>query len=460
MDHLQNFNRKAAQWGHSLQALQAGEQVDTYFTIDDFYVAREIISNATPAQRKLRQASFFHPDLMLRGRLGQGVHDRCEAIAFADGILSERDRAGLELHLPLRLKATSIARKVVRAGETWNVTVSPHHWGLDDREDVYRLLNIGTLILEPGSSIAVEGNVFSMLVQDLRTPTHCPPEMIPQIRIMPTPYSVDFGHGPLHGMSGIEGKSGEHGAPGIIPQLGSTILGMYMNGEYSHADLSGKHGATGEKGTHGLAGRNGGMCKLAEITLQQLSGPLLVTAQAGTGGNGGAGGPGGNGGNGGGGTPAYRLYTGWSTAGDGGNGGDAGHGGHGGKGGNGGISSNIYLSVPEECKHYIGIQAWASLGGKGGKAGPAGQAGNAGNAGAGPEPGKEGQVGNPAISGKDGRDGHPRNPALVFLNEEPQNLAETSGAIPWDSIALLQNQLNKREAINSETIQLQTGGTK
>lgn len=430
MDHQQEFFKKVSQWEHPLELVLAGQQVDSYFTLDDLFYAREVASNASPLQRKMRQESFFHPDMAKRARIGQGVHDRCEAIAFADGEISEEDLKGLERHLPLRLKATCIMEKVIPTGETWNVTVSPLHWNLSKQEDVYRLVNIGTLTMEAGSSLVVEGNVFSLLVQELHTPPDCPAHLHPQIKIMPTPYSVDFGQGPHNGPDGTDGLPGLVGRAGTIPELGATLLGMYMNGTYAEEEFDGKDGSEGTNGTDGKPGRNGGMCKLAEITIRNLHGPIGVAVKAGNGGEGGNGGIGGDGGKGGDGTPAYRLYTGWSKPGNGGNGGNAGSGGNGGRGGSGGICSNIYLSIPPEKAAWVGLRADISSGGKGGKGGLSGNGGAAGKGGNGPEPGQDGQDGWQGKHGRDGRNGNDRNPPAIFMNEVPVNLDQDGTPIP------------------------------
>ena len=61
-----------------------------------------------PAERRARQAVFFHPAIAVRSRLGQGVHDRCEAYVFADGTVADADRARLAIHLPFPARLLSV----------------------------------------------------------------------------------------------------------------------------------------------------------------------------------------------------------------------------------------------------------------------------------------------------------------------------------------------------------------
>src|SRR4051812_12770961 len=121
---------------HHDSALAAGEnEVCTYFTVDTLEEARPIVSRATPQQRAQRQKWFFNPAIAIRTKLGQGMHDRGEAVVFADGVLNDDDRLSLRSHLPAHVKAISIREKIVRAGETWDVSVNGSIWGLGDMEE-------------------------------------------------------------------------------------------------------------------------------------------------------------------------------------------------------------------------------------------------------------------------------------------------------------------------------------
>ena len=413
------FYDKAALFGHDRALLEQGETIERYFTFATLPEGRQLLSAATPEQRKLRQASFFTPPVAARQRLGQGKHDRGEAILFADGAFDDGDEQGVNNHLPARVKAVSIKEKTIPAGTTWDISVRGAEWGIDDLEELYTTINIGRLVLEPGARVTVQGNVCSMLIQELIVQ----PGQVPaaaqdfHIGILPTPFSVDLKHGPMDGAHGAHGRNGTNGADGAAGQVSSTMLGHVLIQEIDPQKMQGGHGTDGEAGSDGADGRNGGMCKIAEISIRRLEGNLRVFSQAGSGGNGGHGGHGGDGGNGGQGSRGYKLMSGLLAA---GNGGHAGHGGNGAKGGHaghGGLSSNIYIALPPQQVHQVHCLSLPAPGGKAGKAGQAGNAGQPGAGGALPLPAAAGQQGANGIDGKAGKDGRSRPGAYMFLNE-------------------------------------------
>lgn len=412
------FYDKATLFGHDKALLEQGKAVESYFTFATLAEGSKLLSVATPAQRKQRQATFFNPAIAARQRLGQGKHDRGEAILFADGAFEDGDEQGVNNHLPARIKAVSIKEKKVPAGTTWDISVRGAEWGIDDLEELYTTINVGRLILEPGARITVQGNVCSMLIQELIIMPHA--TGIRQdfhIGILPTPFSVDLKHGPMDGAHGMHGSNGSNGNNGREAQVSSTMLGYILVQEIDPLMMNGKHGTHGDSGADGADGRNGGMCKITEITIRQLEGNLRIFSQAGNGGNGGQGGHGGNGGNGGNGSRGYKLMSGILSSGSGGNSGDGGHGGKGGHAGHGGLSSNIYVCVPQEQAHQVHCHSLPSCGGEAGKGGLAGTAGIAGINGGAPFPAADGQQGQDGLNGKPGKEGRPRPGACMFLNE-------------------------------------------
>src|SRR5205807_7591504 len=128
--------------------------------------ASRVLSMASAASRLERQKTFFNGPIAARRRLGQGMHDRGEAVTFAAGTIEESDLDGQSRHLPVHVKAISLLQKTIAAGETWDVSVRGEAWGLDDMEELYVTLNVGTLVIEPGGSLVVRGNVFSLLCQE------------------------------------------------------------------------------------------------------------------------------------------------------------------------------------------------------------------------------------------------------------------------------------------------------
>ncbi|MBV9762797.1 MAG: hypothetical protein JO340_19720 [Acidobacteriaceae bacterium] len=404
--------------GFDLNELSQGHELSRYFTIATLEEGRTMVSHATAEQRRARQRTFFHGPIAARRKLGQGLHDMGESVIFADTTFATgNELTGLNNHLPGHVKATAVLEKRVPSGAVWDVTVRAAHWGLDDLEELYSVLNVGRLILEPGAALVIQGNVFTFLCQHLIAAEGS------QIRILPTPFSVDFGHGPLHGVHGANGRDGSHGADGLRPDVESCILGYRLRQPIDQDALNGLPGEAGCHAESGASGRNGGMAKLAEITIRKLSGHLTVFSQAGAGGDGGNGGHGGRGGNGGAGGPGYRTMSGIIRAGCGGSAGAGGNGGNGGHGGNGGLSSNIYVNVPADDVSKIDRVSLPSAGGAAGAPGRGGQAGSPGPVHTGEHDYENGAPGLIASAGRDGRPGtkgRSRPAPVIFLNEQSE----------------------------------------
>src|SRR5205085_2745403 len=104
-------------------------------------------------QRRRRQAVFFHSAVAVRRVLGQGVHDRMEAYVVADGVLDPRDVEAASAHFPFPVRVLSVVHKEVPAGAVWDVSVRGDNWGLDDRDDVLSIVNVGTLRIGPGATV-------------------------------------------------------------------------------------------------------------------------------------------------------------------------------------------------------------------------------------------------------------------------------------------------------------------
>lgn len=415
------FYERAIRLGHDVVVLQELGEVSRCFTCPTIEEINRWISVATPAQREKRQKTFFNPPILLRQRLGQGMHDRCEAVIFANGrVEKEADREGLERHFPIMVKAISIAEKIIPQGEVWDVTATALEWGRDTQDEIYTILNVGRLVFEEGSHLIIRGNVFSFLCQEMIIHGKRTTNEAYQIGILPTPFSVDFKGGELDGCHGKNGLPGIHGIAGTFPELEGSFLGPILKASIQPYEMNGTDGANGEDGSPGSNGRNGGMCRIAEITVRKLEGQLGLFVQAGRGGDGGHGGNGAPGGNGGSGADGCKHLTGLLHGGQGGNAGNGGHGGDGGHAGNGGLSSNIYLCVPPEMKNNVHIITLASEGGRGGNGGQEGPAGHYGEGGVGIAPilpGSHGQKASPGKEGKRGKDGKGRSAPYIFLNE-------------------------------------------
>jgi hypothetical protein len=405
---------------HDESVIEQGRECCTYFTLPTVMDARRVLSMATPERRRERQAAFFNPGIAARRRLGQGMHDRGEAVLFADGKIEAADLDGQGRHLPIHVKAISVFEKTIGACEIWDVSVRGEAWGLDDMEELYVTVNVGRLILEPGASLVVRGNVFSLLCQEIIY-LEQPLEDVHQIRILPTPFSVDFGYGPMHGTHGTDGAAGRDGSAGRQLDAERTLLGFRLRQAEDVSVMNGTAGEPGKDGAAGARGRNGGMCKLAELTLRSITGAISVFAQAGEGGNGGDGGRGGNGGGGGDATNGMKLWNGVIRGGDGGDGARGGDGGNGGHAGNGGLASNIYINVPVEDEDKITRIALSSKGGAGGAGGCGGAGGLHGHGPTEEFDGKPGKPGETGVSSHSGRCGRSRLAPWIFLNDKADN---------------------------------------
>lgn len=406
--------------GHDPSAIEQGKECCSYFTLPTIDDARRVLSMARAASRPERQKTFFNGPISARRRLGQGMHDRGEAVLFAAGTIDEADLEGQGRHFPIHVKAISVLEKTIAAGETWDVSVRGEAWGLDDMEELYVTVNVGRLVIEPGGSLVVRGNVFSLLCQEVIHRGNAPTSAF-QIGILPTPFSADFGHGPLDGAHGVDGAVGRDGLDGRKLEVERTLLGFRLREEANLSVMNGTPGEEGKPGTDGSRGRNGGMCKLAELTLRSVTGHLTVFAGASEGGDGGRGGHGGDGGRAGDAGDGHKL---WHSVVRGGNGGAGGHGGDGGKGGhggNGGLASNIYIDVPVGDESNLTRIARPSKSGKAGPGGRAGTGGAGGRQGNGPEvefDGTPGQTGASGIPGRAGASGRSRSAPWIFLNDK------------------------------------------
>ena len=82
-------------------------------------------------------------------------------------LFSDQDRIGLKKHLPLHVKAVSVREKIIPADETWDLSIRGEHWNLDEQEELYVIANVGRLIMEPGASLIIRGNLFFLLCQEV-----------------------------------------------------------------------------------------------------------------------------------------------------------------------------------------------------------------------------------------------------------------------------------------------------
>jgi hypothetical protein len=392
------FEWHARRLGHEPGRLRGDTEQVSYPVLVSVAALRAVPA-ATPEQRRRRQAVFFGPPITIRRAIGQGVHDRVEAAVFADGQIGAEDEARAARHFPFPTRILSVRHRVVPAGTCWDLSVRGEYWGLDDRDDILNVVCVGSLCLEPGAIVAVRGNLLILIVQRvICEDASC------QVAILPTPFSVDPATGPLHGAAGPAGRDGAAGGAGVAAATEATWLGARLAGPVVPGASDGCGGGDGGPGGNGGKGRTGGAAKLAEITIGELTGPLVLVATAGRGGDGGDGGAGGRGGDGGPGAAGQRTVHGFLPPGRDGDGGHGGSGGHGGNAGNGGISSNVFVSLPAVQAGLLHVRSHPAPGGRGGVCGAGGTAGAAGTRG---------------TAGTPGRGGRPRPAPPVFVNEIP-----------------------------------------
>jgi hypothetical protein len=408
------FLARARRLGHDPARLLAGEATETLTSIPALEQARQL-SQVSLAERRARQAVFFHPAIAIRSRLGQGVHDRCEAYVFADGSIDDADRQRLAMHLPFPTRLLSVLYRRVAAAEVWDLTMEHRVLGIDDRDDLFNVVNVGELVIEPGGRVIVQGNLLVLGCQHLRHTAPAREAGDYQLGVLPTPRSVDRRAGPLHGLAGGPGAHGEPGRAGTRPAGAPTMIGVALS-EPPGDQMNGTGGSGGARGGDGGPGRTGGAVKTAEITIGRLTGLLTLAAPGGRGGRGGDGGDGGDGGGGGDAAPGFRTTAGPVRPGRPGWGGRGGDGGNGGRGGNGGISSNVFVTLPERMTSQLRVVTCLAPGGTGGAGGRPGRGGKGGrNA----DPAVAAADGAGGAPGKAGRDGVRRPAPEVFVNGKP-----------------------------------------
>jgi hypothetical protein len=418
------FDQHARRLGHDPGQLLGDAELVDYPSLPTVAALRAL-SAANAEQRRRRQAAFFGPSIALRRAIGQGVHDRTEAAVFADGQIDSADEARAMMHFPFPTRILSVRHRDVGPGECWDLSVRDEHWGIDFRDDILNVVNIGSLHLAPGAIVAVRGNLLMLAVQRII----CDGEGAPgQIAILPTPFPVDRRVGPLDGPGGPAGRDGTGGLDGVAAPTAPTWLGCdWLTGSVVPGACDGRDGSDGSDGGDGARGRNGGPSKTAEITIGELTGPLTLVATAGRGGDGGNAGDGGHGGHGGHGAGGQRTMQGILPPGHGGAGGNGGNGGHGGRGGDGGISSNVFVSLPPDQEGWLRVISHPSPGGRGSRGGAGGTGGGGGYAGipalmpGSPAPGGPRQrdpspPGHDGADGRDGIDGRSRPAPPVFVN--------------------------------------------
>lgn len=377
---------------------------------------RRRLGPADEAVRRRRSGVYFSAMPQIgRSRLPLGMHDRAEEYIFADGRICPDDADGHARHFPAHVKVVRLRNHRIGSGQCFDVSASHTAWrGVDYRQELYVLVRVDRLLVEPGSSLEVAGNILVLEcgeIEMLRNERDrgSAEEGVFEVRILPTRHPAFSRVRSAPAARGRAGTSGADGADGCASTIIGTPFGPVL--ERIPGDPAGAPGADGEHAGNGGAGQNGGMTMLTDIRIGALvnfaSASLRVSAQAGAGRPGGDGGSGGNGGRGGKGAEGLDGVGGLVRGGLGGRGGNGGDGGDGGRGGNGGLGSNIFIQIRAADVACLDLRSMNSIGGPGGAGGKRGAGGPGGAHGAlaGAEPGE-----GCARSGADGQDGKAGTP--------------------------------------------------
>lgn len=418
---------------------QAGEDwpFGTWFVeVPTLKEMRHLLGPADVAIRRARSRVYrAQMPYQGRSRLRLGMHDRGEEYCFAEGKIHPEDAAGHARHLPAHVKIVRLPVLSLRPGQTWDVSVSHIAWpGLHYKEELYVYVHVNRLLVEPGASLEVHGNVLVLECDEVvmqqcdRTAGNAAAGF--EIRILPTPYPAYSFYRRTPGRPGMDGVAGSNGRDSSAFSLIGTPFGPRLLVHTETPD--GLPGEDGTDGTDGTSGQNGGMTMLADLRIGTLAGfppaSLRIFAQAGVGMPGGIGGRGGDGGHGGKGADGVDGIDGLILGGRGGRGGRGGNGGRGGAGGNGGIASNIFVQIPAEHVECLALCAKDSIGGPGGTGGAGGHGGAGGLHGAFAAPGDEARravAGEPGRNGEEGAPGKSRKaPAIHVLTEFSECCAE------------------------------------
>ena len=114
------FDQHARRLGHDPVRLLGDAELVSYPSRPTVAALRAL-SAATAEQRRRRQAVYFGPSIALRRAIGQGVHDRTEAVVFADGQIDPADEARAMMHFPFPTRILSVRQRDVGPGECWDL---------------------------------------------------------------------------------------------------------------------------------------------------------------------------------------------------------------------------------------------------------------------------------------------------------------------------------------------------
>jgi len=394
------MKRRAQRLGHSVEALERGELIQSTVSIPDIDELKRFLDLGTTPESRAQLVQDLFSGIPPAGPPAEdgseaGILRRVEEFLFGNAALSPLDRERTASLFPMSIHAVS-GTPQGPINYVWNLGTSAN------------LVNmcLTTLDLEEGGCITIYNTPLQFSVGTLTRNGSAPP-----------PY-YDFN---IFGATGSTGAPGSTGGTGGGGTPGSE-------GTCSSPGISGSPGGPGSSGTTGAAGSQGGQggqglpSLSATITIRGFTGSassITVFTRSGTGGAGGPGGAGGIGGQGAPGGNGAHCGCEGTNGGSGGPGGAGGAGGTGGSGGNGvDAAANIIVYVPSgQTNMIVGLTAMAppGAGGSGGAGGAGGSGGSGGSKGKDSHSGSAGGTGGAGSTGPPGAAGTVSgNPAQIL----------------------------------------------
>ncbi len=431
-----SFNDCAQKLNHSLERLEAGEEIQSTITVPDIDALRILMDDgassdirrerteaivARVSQQEVQdgvlsgfwhllrrvlkmdhvqqhQSRFPHPIDPINDGSEAGILRRVAAFIYGDAPLDPIDRKRTAHLFPMAVSALSAKSKTISAP-----------WDLGESKNLC-IVCLGTLTMEDGSSIFIKNTPLQFKVDTLIRNGAPPPGINYDIAIL-----------------GVTGAAGTAGSIGGMSNPGGTGI----NGNCASPGIQGDAGKQGNVGATGGVGGTGGLVGDGKASLSATIvittgitgsvGAISILTQSGAGGTGGPGGTGGTGATGGVGGVGATCGCEGTNGGPGGTGGTGGQGGIGGTGGNGVPGNDIYVTVPPGQKNKIivvpPLNAPGGVGGLGGATGPAGGGGAGGGGGKHHDSGGGGGGGAQGTQGQKGATGGVGVPGHIYVKE-------------------------------------------
>ncbi|NGP89045.1 hypothetical protein [Fodinibius halophilus] len=359
---MDDFLKNAKQLGQDVEKLKKGEKISHNVTVENIEELKKMLHDGQSKDVRTERPSGTDPDT--HQTLADQLVKKAQDYVFCDTPLSNEEQTQIAAKFPMDVQVSSLPDKTLAAGEEWDLGTSTSPV----------VINLGTLTMEPGSSIKIANTVLKMSVQKL-------------VRNSGSTQGANYDLG-IFGVTGTtppQAAHGTNGDDGIKGKDGTCGSGGGIAGD------NGKPGARGSSGGTGSQGKTGGEglpSLTANITIGSggiggSADQFVIYTRSGDGGQGGQGGKGGNGGDGGNGGNGATCGCEHTDGADGGNGGNGGRGGNGGQGGDAVAGNDIYVTVPTDNAKKIVKQSSVANPGNGGLGGPGGDPGNGGKGGSG-----------------------------------------------------------------------------